>query len=397
MKNMRFMMFSGMAGLIGAGIVSLSFYQEAGHTASLMSNPTAYVEATNIDVSFKLAGRISEILVKEGAHVQKGQLLARMENKELQSKVNQAEAVKQGAQAKQIQGSDSVSVTSSTADQQVNQAKAAVAAAEAHLEAIQNGARKEDRAKAEIQVQTTNKTYQIATDNLNRIKALFAQGALPKAKVDEVTLDYQKAKAEYEAADQQQKIIQNGARPEEIKAAIAQVEQAQAALAMAEAGRGQVKLRQDEVLAANAGVSQAQATIDEAKTYLDYTDLRAPADGVITSKSGELGELIAAGFPVFTLEADDERWADFYFSEKDITQLHVGDPVKLNLIADGKLLVGKISVIQPAADFAIQKATQDMGDTDIRSFGVKVSLPKLPTTVHTGMTVQWEGKGAAKK
>jgi HlyD family secretion protein len=397
MKNMRFVMLSAMAGLIGAGIISLSFYQEAGHTASLTSNPTAYVEATNMDVSFKLAGRISEVLVKEGEHVRKGQLLARLENKELQSKVDQAEAVKSGAQAKQVQGNDAVGLTSSTAEQQVNQASAAVDAAQAQLKALQNGARKEDRAKAEIQVQATSKAFNIATDNLNRIKALFAQGAVPQAKVDEVTLDYQKAKAEYEAADQQLKIVENGARPEEIKAAMAQVDQAKATLALAETGRDQVKLRQDDVLAANAGVSQAQATIDEAKTYLNYTELRAPADGVITSQSGELGELIQAGFPVFTLEADGERWADFYFSEKEITQLHIGDPVEVKLIAGGKLFPGKITVIQPAADFAIQKATQDMGDTDVRSFGVKVSLPKLSSSVHTGMTVQWEGKGAGEK
>src|SRR5690606_25119186 len=152
------------------------------------------------------------------------------------------------------------------------------------------------------------KAYEIAETNLVRTQELLKNGLASQASVDEATLQYEKAKAEYEAAQQQVAMIRNGSRQEEIKAAEAQVEQAKAALEMAKAGKGQVQLREDDVLAAEASVAQAQAALEEAKTYLQYTELTAPADGVIVSRSAELGELVSAGFAVFTIEQDQEYW-----------------------------------------------------------------------------------------
>jgi HlyD family secretion protein len=423
MKGLRIIMFTGMTLLIGSGAYALSAYQETGKIqAASTSQPTAYVEATNMNVSFKIGGRISEIYVKEGDRVKKGQLLARLESKELQDKaaqaqaavsaanagVEQAQAAVSAAEAKKVQSSNAVNVTAQTADRQVAQAQAAVKAAQAHLDALKNGARKEEREQAAIKVKATKEAFRLAEDNYNRMKTLLQQGAVPQAKVEEAELNYQKAKAEYEAAQKQYEMVQNGPRKEEIQAAEAQLEQAKAAVALAEAGKGQVTLRQDDVRAAEAGVSQAQSSVSsamanvskaqaalaEAKTYISYTELRAPADGIITSQSAQIGELVGSGFPVFTLEASKDRWAKFYFPENELGALKVGDNVNLKLVSTGKTVHGKVTVIQPAADFAIQKPSQKNGDTDVRSFGVKITLTDLPDTVATGMTLQWQGKGA---
>ncbi|MFT9850231.1 HlyD family secretion protein [Aneurinibacillus sp. REN35] len=422
MKGLRTIMFTTMAVLIGGGAYALSSYEETGriHAAST-SQPTAYVEATNMNISFKMGGRISEIYVKEGDHVKKGQLLARLESKELQDKVSQAQAsldaatagVKQAqasvsaAEAKKLQGQSAVNVTADTAERQVEQAQAAVKAAQAQVDALKNGARKEEREQAQIKVDAAKEAFRLANDNYTRMKTLLQQGAVPQAKVDEAELSYQKAKAEYDAAQKQYEMVQNGPRKEEIQAAEAQLEQAKAAVSLAQAGKGQVAVRQDDVRAAEAGISQAsssvssananvakaQAALNEARTYITYTELRAPADGIITSQSGQLGELAGAGFPVFTLEATKDRWAKFYFPETELGTLKNGDVVTMKLVSTGKDVKGKITVIQPAADFAIQKPSQQAGDTDIRSFGVKVMLTDLPDSAATGMTLQWQGMG----
>lgn len=423
MRGLRITMFTAMTLLIGGGVYALSSYGEGSHIeAASTSQPTAYVEATNMNASFKMGGRISEIYVKEGDHVKKGQLLARLESKELQDKasqaqaaldaanagVSQAQASVSAAEAKKSQGSNAVSVTADTAERQVEQARAAVKAAQAQVDAMKSGARKEEREQAKIKVDAAKEAYRLADDNYTRMKTLLAQGAISQAKVEETELSYQKAKAEYEAAQKQYEMVENGPRKEEIQAAEAQLEQAKAAVALAEAGKGQVTLRQDDVRAAEAGVSQAsssvataranvskaQAALDEAKTYINYTELRAPADGIITSQSAQLGELVGAGFPVFTLEATKDRWAKFYFPETELGALKVGDEVHMKLISTGKTVKGKITVLQPAADFAIQKPSQQTGDTDVRSFGAKVTLTDLPDTAATGMTLQWQGMGA---
>ncbi|RXT15527.1 HlyD family efflux transporter periplasmic adaptor subunit [Ammoniphilus sp. CFH 90114] len=394
MKNVRVIVFTFMALLISAGIFALTFYQQTGETRAVTNQPTAYIEATHMNVGFKVGGRIAEVLVQEGDRVAKGQVLARLQNQEIQAKVAQAEAAVAAAKAKETQGNHAVAVTNQTTIEQAAQARAAVQAAEAHLEALKNGARQEDRMKAEIQLEATKEGYRLAEENMKRMNELFEQGVIPQVKVDETYLSLQKAKAEYEAAVQQVELVKNGARPEELKAAHAQVEQAKAALAIAEAGRGQVQLKRDDVSLAGASVMQAEASLLEAKTYSDYTELIAPAEGLITGQSAQLGELVGSGFPVFTLQAESDRWAYFYFPETDIGELHIGQKVTLKLVATGDIVQGKIAVLKPAADFAIQKSTGQMGETDIRSFGLKVVLEGTPSSFHPGMTIQWVDKGA---
>ena len=194
-----------------------------------------------------------------------------------------------------------------------------------------------------------------------------------------------------------------GPREEEIKAAQAQLEQAQAAYELAVAAKEEVLVRQGDVQVAEAGISQAtgavstaqsgksqaEAALAEAQTYLSYTQLVAPANGVIKTKAATVGELVNTGFPVFTLETDNERWSKFYFSETEVTHLQVGQAVQLKVIATSQNIKGTIVAILPAADFAIQKASQDMDDIDLRSFVVKVRYEDVPEKVKTGMTVQW--------
>src|SRR5690606_29008310 len=103
MKHLRAIVFLVMALLIASGIFLLTHYQTTGAASEYTSHPVAYIEAANISVGFKVSGRIQEILVSEGDHVKKGQVLARLENKELEEKVAQAEAALHAALAKHAQ------------------------------------------------------------------------------------------------------------------------------------------------------------------------------------------------------------------------------------------------------------------------------------------------------
>ena len=223
-------------------------------------------------------------------------------------------------------------------------------------------------------------------------------GAVAQIQVDETKAKMEQAKAEYFGSQEQK------------KAAAAQIDQAQATLKNAIANRGKVNVSKKDLELANAsigqaegaiasaqgGKSQAQAALDEAKTYLSYTELVAPADGVIITKSAQMGELVNTGFPIFTIETKDTRYAEFYFDESEIVNLKTGDAVIVELVASQQKLTGKIKKISPAGDFAIKKATQSIGETDIRSFALKVELPDLPAEIPTGMTVKWVGDGELK-
>lgn len=417
MKWVRlFLVFAIMLGLIAGGFIMLDKKEAAGDK-KMDRQPIAYIEGDESSVSFKLDGRIEKLLVTEGDRVKKGEVLGYLQNDELEAKVLQAKAAigvadgqiseavgaQSTAEAKKDQGSTTVNVTKDTAEKKVKQAKAAVKAAEANLEALKNGARPEEIKQAKSQLTATKAIKDTAKDNLDRLQTLLEEGLVSQTDVDKANTSYQEANGQYEVAKQQYEIALKGPREEEIKAAEAQVEQAKAAYELAVASKEEVSVRQGDVKAAEAGItqaagavstaksgkSQAEAALAESNVYLSYTKLKAPSDGIIKSKSAEAGELVSAGFPVFTLENEEKRWSKFYFPETEITDLQVGDAVQVKVIATGKKVKGKIVSIAPAADFAIQKATQNMDDTDLRSFSVKVEYTDLPGEIKTGMTVQW--------
>jgi HlyD family secretion protein len=423
LKIIRPMVYSLFAVMIGSGFFVLHAEQAASSNGASHAGATAYVEASQINASFKVGGRVTELLVKEGDAVTKGQPLARLQSSEIEAKVAQAEAavgLAQGkiaeaegagaaAQAKRKQGADAVRLTADTAEQQVAQAAAAVQAAEAKVEALRSGARPEERKQAEAQLAAAKSVHEVAEHNLQRMQHLLAEGLIAKAEVDKVQVSYEEAKMKYELAQQQNALVQQGPRAEELKGAEAQLEQARAALRLAEANRKQVLVREGDVAAAEAAVKQAagakqsaesgklqaEASRLEAETYLGYTELLAPADGIIVSQSAQLGELVGSGFPVYTIEAAGTRWAKFYLPETELLGWRTGDAVSLELTASGAKVQGKITSIAPAADFAVKKATQTAGETDIRSFSLKVDLSSLPEGTATGMTLKWIGKAGA--
>ncbi|MDD9272263.1 HlyD family secretion protein [Paenibacillus sp. GCM10023248] len=421
MRFIRPMVYSVMAVVIGTSAFLLTTREATSQSdAANQLHPTAYIESNEVSASFKVGGRVTEILVKEGDTVKKGQVLARLQSAEIEAKVEQAKAavaLAQGkiaeaqgatatAQAKKQQGIAGVTVTADTAEQQVAQAQAAVNAAQAKVDALKSGARPEEKKQAEIQFQAASEVYALAEQNLNRMNALLEQGLVSQADVDKVKISYEEAKTKRDLAQQQLNMANQGPREEEIRGAEALLEQAKASLKLAEANRGTVQVRQGDVKAAEAAVQQAQGAVKsaqsgeqqakaaqlEAETYLSYTELVAPADGVVLYQSAQVGELVGSGFPVFSLESAEKRWAKFYLPETHIAGLQAGSKISMKMLSTGEEIVGTITSVAAAPDFAIKKATQTSGETDIRSFGIKIDLSALPDTATTGMTLQWNGK-----
>lgn len=419
-KIVRWSVYIVFIALIGGGFYALYPKQALSQTGGAQNGPTAYLEANEVSASFKMGGRISELLVKEGDVVKKGQVLAKLQSDEIQAKVNQAKAAvglaegkiaeahgaESAAEAKREQGQSAVKLTADSAEAQVKQAEAAVAAAQAKVDALKAGARPEEKKQAEIQLNATREVFQVAETNLNRLQKLSDQGLIAQVEVDKAKVSYQEAKGKYEMAQQQNALALTGPREEEIRGAEALLEQAKGALELAQANKAQVTVREGDVNAAAASVNQAQgavqsaesgrnqasASLDEAQTYLNYTELISPVDGIVTLQSAQPGELVGSGFPVFTIQSTDGKWARFYLSEKELAGLKVGDKVTAKLVSGNEQMEGVVSIVAPAADFAVKKATQSAGDTDIRSFGVKVRFDSLPLHAVTGMSVKWGGK-----
>ncbi|MBY0084773.1 MULTISPECIES: HlyD family secretion protein [Brevibacillus] len=350
------------------------------------------IEGTEVDLSFKMGGSIEQLSLKEGDEVKAGQVVATLSSAEILAKKEQAEAAYKLSLVRLDQAKKGVSVTDNSSNAQVDQAKAAVNSAQAQLDANKNGARSEEITQLKAKLQAAQTANQIAATNLERMKKLMAEGAVPQVKVEEAQMQADKAQAEFKAAEEQLKMAQTGSRKEQVDAAQAQLDQAKAAYNQAVAGRGQVGLKELDVKSAEANVMQAKGALAEMEAYVNNTKLTAPVDGIVKSVAVQKGELVSQGFTVLTIQTKADNYVKFYVNEYMLANVKTGDQVKLFVPALNREVDAKVVTVAPAADFAVKKATQELGDRDIRSFQVKllVSDPEL----RPGLTVEWQLEGA---
>lgn len=160
-------------------------------------------------------------------------------------------------------------------------------------------------------------------------------------------------------------VLDAGDLAAQARASQAQLIAAEAELARARADQARfAKLASDQLVsrstldAQNAAATAAQGQVNAARANLDvarnqtaYTQLRAPHDGVIASRSAEAGQVVAAGQTVFTLSADGGREVAIALPESRIRDFRIGQQVAVELwSAPGRQLPGTIREIAPAAD-----------------------------------------------
>jgi RND family efflux transporter MFP subunit len=118
----------------------------------------------------------------------------------------------------------------------------------------------------------------------------------------------------------------------------------------------------------------AAAALDQAKNQLSYADLKSDRDGIVTAVSADRGQVVAAGTPVLTVVADDQKEVQIAVPENDIAEFAIGKQVKAKFWSDDKLVLsGKVREVSGSAD------------PQSRTFSVRVSLPN-DQRVLLGMT-----------
>lgn len=172
-------------------------------------------------------------------------------------------------------------------------------------------------------------------------------------------------------------VLDAGDLAAQARAAQAQLTAAEAELARARADQGRfAKLASQQLVsrstldAQNAAATAAQGQVNAARANLDvarnqaaYTQLRAPRDGVIASRTAEAGQVVGAGQPVFTLAADGGREVAIALPESRIREFTVGQAVAIELWSvPGQRMPGTIREIAPAAD------------SQARTYAARVSL-----------------------
>lgn len=234
-----------------------------------------------------------------------------------------------------------INISSEAVSAKLKQAEAAKAAATAQAKKAANGARAQEVAQAKAAYDYAQKTY-------DRMKTLLNEEAISQAAFDQV-------EAQYIAAKETYNMVAEGARSE-------------------------------DVAAAESLVAQADGAIAEVNSYLDDAQIKAPVDGTIVSINVNQGELISTGMPLATISTNEDPWIEVNLKETDLAKAQKGKKVALSFPAfPEKQWVGKISVINKNPDFATKRATNENGDFDVLSYGVKINIVDYDRELRAGL------------
>jgi membrane fusion protein YbhG len=373
------------------------------------------IEATQVDVTPKVAGRVIKLLVKEGDRVRAGQILAELEPKEASAQVAQARSAVAQAQASVTLAQQAVTVQEQVTRAQVAQAQAQVTMAAARVPQAETALAIEERtarqavsaAQAQVnsaQAQTGSARSAVvkARADLGRLKALYAQGAVSADQVDAAQAAYDSAAAQDRSAAEavaqaranlasaQAGLMQTEIQRKAVEAARANVAQAEAGLRNAQAGNTIIAQRQQDLAAARAALTQARANLRYLQLIAGHDTVLAPQDGVIQTKNVEVGEVVPAGAALYTLLNPRDMWVRIYVREDQVGRVKIGQAARVTVdTLPGKVFPGRVTVINTQPEFTTVNV-QTREDRVKLVFGVKIRLDNRDRGLEPGMPASAE-------
>lgn len=275
--------------IISAVVLILIGIYLAVHATFFQSTDDAFVEGHIIQVAPKVAGQIINLYVDDNQEVKENQIIAEIDPKDYQVKLDQAEAKLAEAKAK-------LGVTEKQVDENssnVNQTQ-------------------EELNSAKSKLDFAEKDYQ-------RYAAMYKEGIVSKQEYDNSLNQLTVAQANNKAADEKSKAMK--AALESSKARIKSVE---------------------------AEIQRLEAEVEEASTNLSYTKIYAPEDGTVSSRSVEKGNYVQIGQPLLSI-VPKRVWVVANFKEIQLTNMKPGQRVWIKVDTyPHKRFKGSVQSIQRA-------------------------------------------------
>ncbi|MBI5603730.1 MAG: efflux RND transporter periplasmic adaptor subunit [Deltaproteobacteria bacterium] len=314
--------------LVIAGVAAGIFYFKSQDVPETnIVRVSGNIEITDIDLSFKIPGRIEKRLVSEGEMFKAGQIVARLDNQDLV--------------------------------QEMAQRKAQVAAAQATLAELKTGSRPEEIAQAEAVLERAQADGTRTKTEWERQKKLYEREVISAREYDLAKTNFDGAEARIREAKEILTLVRKGPRQEKIDLALAGLEQARKALALAE-------------------------------TRMGYSVLHAPISGIVLSENVEAGEYVSPGTPVVTAGDLIRVYLRAYINETDLGRVKLGQ--KVRLFTDtfpGKAYEGKITFIASQAEFT-PKNVQTQKERVKLVYRIKVDIPNPNLELKPGMPADGE-------
>jgi membrane fusion protein (multidrug efflux system) len=317
------------------------------------STDDAQVDGNIVPISARITGHITDVLVQDAQVVKAGDILVKIDPRDYEVAVAQAEANLADAKAALESSRINVPIVTTTTQSALetarssrDEAEAAVTNARKQLDAAQ--ARQEN---AQAQVVQAEADYKKAADDAERYRRLVAQDEIAQQTYDQAAQTAAAARATIDA----RKASVNEAR-QNVAAAEAAVQQAETRIPTAIASIQSAMTRPHQIAqteantkAAAARVAQQSAALDQAKLNLSYTIIRAPADGIIGKKTGQVGQNVSPGESLMALVPLEDIWITANFKETQLRRMKPGQKVTFTVDAYDHDYHGRVTGIGGAS------------------------------------------------
>jgi len=325
---------------IGGGV----YYARTHRAPTLLL--TGLVNTDGVIVSSEIAGRLQELLVKEGDAVKAGQLIGRIQAQEWKAEMAFFANTEQQSAAQVTQAEADLRFQQDQASNQVCQAQANLQSAQAQV------------AQGEADMEN-------ASLNFQRMDGLHRQGVESAQVFDQARTALDAVKGRVESLRKQ-------------------AQAAQAAVALAKDSAEQVSARRAALAATTHQLAAAVAQKDKARIKLDYTEIHAPIDGLVDVRAALQGEVVSPGQAIVTLINPDDLWVRADVEETYVDRIHLGDVFTVRL-PSGARRKGVVFYRRMDADFATQR---DVSRTkrDIKTFEVRLRCDNHDRSLAVGMT-----------
>ncbi|HEY4311819.1 MAG TPA: secretion protein HlyD [Pirellulales bacterium] len=329
-RGLRIVVLLVLAALAGGGAYAWYHYEQQRQDERqlvLQGN----IDVRQVNLAFKVDGRIASLAVDEGDEVKAGQVIATLDKKYFDDDLRVSHARRDNAKAT--------------------------------LARLEHGSRPEEIASAKAQVAEQRAALKRSEQDFERAERLVGQGAVSRESFDQAHSALDEARARLNYSEESERMAVIGPRQEDIDAARAQ-------LAAEEAAVVQSERRQAD------------------------SDLIAPSDGIILTRAREKGAIVAAGETVFTLTLSSPVWVRTYVNETDLGKIHPGMAAAVTTDSQpDKSYPGRIGFISPVAEFTPKTVeTRELRTNLVYRLRVLVDNPDnglrqgMPVTVTLDLT-----------
>ena len=307
-----------------AALATYLWRQHGANDPSAALSLSGNVDVHQVELGFRVSGRISAVKVQEGDKVSAGQVLAELDPVPFRTDVDSAQAD--------------------------------LAQAQAQLDKTRRGFRVEEVTQARATVAQREADLENARVTLKRQEQLVAAGLVTHQQIDDAQMRVQMTEAALAAAHGQLTLEMHGSRIEDIEA-------------------------QEALLAA------ARARLEKAQTALADATLLAPSSGIISVRARELGAIVQAGQTVYTLTLNDPVWIRAYVPQPRLGRIKPGMSVKVTIDSmPGKQYQGTVGFIAPEAEFT-PKTVQTEQVRDDLVYRIRVIASDPDDVFRQGMPV----------